>query len=340
MSIFDVFKTKWSAENMTADDRKKLFWYLRRKTSYAAWKRVADAFDEFAAIFEQQVREEPIAKPKGAIFEYCWESYFPEVIKGQVFYEKGLRALSAGDRTVWLYNERGILDDAETIAGRWFIELVNHGMQGDHYMEGKYVLALTDSMRRYSKAAHDTAQIIQPRMADTPAPYAWSTFWKDNFALLPIPATLPEPPIPESDILVRTGEIAPAFGIYEPQIKDGCMNYLLAGVPAPTIPENDGTYSTGRKLSVTWRLLWEDTRYIDGVIPREEELYFPPERPIEVAKSATVAPELLSAATNEICPRAGEWAVMDDLEEKSALIQGQKLPSHKGREVIWVWLHK
>lgn len=338
MSIFNVFKTNWSAQNMTADDRRKLFWYFQRKTSYAAWKRVADGFDEFAVIFEQQVREEPIAK--GSIFEYCWESYFPEVIKGQVLYEKGLRALGAGDRTVWLYNERGILDDAETVAGRWYIELVNHGMQGDHYMEGKYVPALTDAMRRYSKAAHVTAQIIQPRMADTPAPYAWSTFWKDDFAALPLPAILPDLPIPGSETLARTGEIAPVFGIYEPQIKDGCMNYLLAGVPAPTIWENDGTYDTGRKLSVTWRLLWEDTRYVDGVIPKEEELYFPPERPVEAVKSATVAADLLAAATNELCPRSGEWAVMDDLDAKSVLTKGHKLPSHNGREVNWVWLKK
>jgi hypothetical protein len=72
-------------------------------------------------------------------------------------------------------------------------------------------------------------------MAETPAPYAWTTFWKDDFALLPLPRSLREPLSPESETLIRTNEIAPAFGIYEPQIKDGCMNYLLGGVPAPTI---------------------------------------------------------------------------------------------------------
>jgi hypothetical protein len=139
---------------------------------------------------------------------------------------------------------------------------------------------------------------------------------------------------------VKTDEIAPVFGIYEPQIKDGCMNYLLAGVPAPTLWESDGTNLTNRKLRVTWRLIWEDTRYTNGVIPPEEATYFPSELQVDAVKPVPVTTDLLSAMTNESCPRSGEWAVMDDLAAKSVLTQGQKLPLHLGREVTWVWLRK
>lgn len=325
---------------MRADDREKLFWYLKRKTSYTAWARLSDSFDDFARIFEKQAREEPVAKPESACFETCWEPSLPEVQRAQVLFEKGLAALRGGDRTVWLYNERGILDDAKTILGHWYTLLVNHGMHGDIWLNGKYVTEMTDAICRCSKFAHDIAQVVQPRIAETPAPYAWTTYWEDDFAALPVPATLDEVPVPETEVLVRTGKIAPVFGIYEPQIKDGCMNYLLGGVPTPTMWETDGTNISSLKLPVIWRLIWEDTRYADGIIPEEEAQYFPQEPAIEPVKPRPLAEELLAASTNEKCPRSGEWAVMDDLNAKSFLTQGQKLPFHNGREVTWVWLGK
>ena len=45
---------------MTNDDRRKIFWYLKRKTSYMAWSREVEIFDRFADVFEKQVREQPI----------------------------------------------------------------------------------------------------------------------------------------------------------------------------------------------------------------------------------------------------------------------------------------
>jgi hypothetical protein len=78
------------------------------------------------------------------------------------------------------------------------------------------------------------------------------------------------------------------FGIYEPQVKDGCMNYLLQNIPAPTL-----AYERGSNQSVVWRLIWEDTRYLDGTIPDEEALYFPPEsesvKSIAISTSSAVA---------------------------------------------------
>jgi ribosomal protein L31E len=338
MNIFNAFKSKLSKQNMTAEDRARLFWFLQRKTSYTAWKRASDAFDGFAEVFKRQVKEEPVAKADASICDTCWEESFSDVVRGQVLYEKGLEALGAGDRTVWLRNERGILEVAERVSGNWYDELVNHGMHGDHYQDGKYLQELTEAIKLYSIAFRDVSQIIQPMMADTPAPYLWTTFWKDDFALLPLPPILTEPPSPKTAVLIRTNAVAPAFGIYEPQIKDGCMNYLLGGVPAPTVLESDGTYSTGRKLSVTWRLLWEDTRYLDRRIPDEEKSYFPPAQTVEPVVQRTVPHELIAAETHEICPRSGEWAVMDEIEAKLFVARGQKLPPHKGRNVNWVWL--
>ncbi|PWF55675.1 Imm71 family immunity protein, partial [Massilia glaciei] len=69
---------------MTQDDRRMIFWYLKRKTSYTAWRREAEAFDRFADIFERQVREEPVASPNNSIWGTNWEEFYPDILKTQV----------------------------------------------------------------------------------------------------------------------------------------------------------------------------------------------------------------------------------------------------------------
>ncbi|AMO95529.1 hypothetical protein CFter6_2862 [Collimonas fungivorans] len=334
MGLFDIFKTQWSAGKMTPDDRKKLFWYLKRRTSYTAWKRAADAFDAFAVIFKKQIVEEPHAK--GLMDGTYWEPYYSEILKAQVLYEQGLELLLQGDRNVWLYNDRGILGDAGTIANSWYSELVNNGARGDHFYDGKYVDEMTDAIKVFDIASRD-AGYIQSMMADAPAPECWTTFWHDTFAKLPIPGQLPDVPIPTSEVLIKTNDEVAVFGIYEPQVKDGCMNYLLAGAPAPKLEVTDGTYVVGQPISVTWRLIWEDTRYFDGAIPEEESLYFPIET--KIAKPAvvpTLPDSQPSAATGEPCPQSGNWVVLDDINGKQAFQKGERLPQYQGRDVIWL----
>ena len=158
------------------------------------------------------------------------------------------------------------------------------------------------------------------------------------FSKMPIPKLLPDVPIPKTETLIRTGEEIPVFGIYEPQIKDGCMNYLPASGPAPTLPESDGTYATGRYLPVTWKLIWEDTRYLDGVIPIEEDFYFPPEPKTEAKPQLVVKSDLISASTGQKCPKTGNWAVMNDLQGKLFLEKSDIMPKHNDRDVTWVWV--
>jgi hypothetical protein len=79
MSIFDLFKSKWLAVKTSEEDRKKIFWYLKRKTSYTAWKREADIFDRFADVFEKQIREQPHAP--GLMDGTDWPPFHSKVIK-------------------------------------------------------------------------------------------------------------------------------------------------------------------------------------------------------------------------------------------------------------------
>lgn len=123
--------------------------------------------------------------------------------------------------------------------------------------------------------------------------------------------TLPSVPDPRDALLIKTGERVPCYGIWEP-VKanltkgpmrlfkkrvipadgkfeiDGCMNYLHAGSPAPSIAfEGDGLSGEGR--STVWRLLWRDDRYVDGLIPEEEHEYIFCEPPVGSTNSAQQA---------------------------------------------------
>ncbi len=269
MRMFDFLKPRWTGVTMTPGDRRNIFWAIRRKTSYTAWKREADVFDRFAEVFGRQVREQPVAP--GEMFDTHWLPFHQRVLKAQALYAEGLERLLQGDRTVFLQNGRGAMVEATDLADHWHTELINHGMRGDHFYEGKYVPRMVALMHEFFDAGQERGY-LEPRM--TPAPEAWTTDWYARYARLPLPVGLDDVPEPASELRIKTGDTAPLFGIYEPQIKDGCMNYLLAGSQAPPMWETVGGAGTGNVIDVTWRLLWEDTRYRDGIVPAEEALYF------------------------------------------------------------------
>lgn len=271
MGLLDLFRTQWTGKDMTPDDRKKLFWYLKRRTSYTAWKREADAFDRFADIFEKQVIEEPTPALKETIWGTDWEQRYPEVLKVQVNHEEALRRLLQGDRTIFQYNSLGILQDASVFAHDWYNDLVNHGYQGDHFYDGKYVPDMTAAIVEFCECSRDTGY-FQSWMVPSEAPHFWGEWMKGELARACYQSTYEEVPIPATAVSVNSGNEIPVFGVYEPQTKDGCMNYLCAGGPAPLLYAGDGT---DRILSVTWRLIWKDERYLDGQIPAEEAEYFP-----------------------------------------------------------------
>jgi hypothetical protein len=345
MSIFDIFKTKWSAKHMTEDDRRKLFWYMKRKSSYTAWKALADAFDRFATVFERQVKEEPLVLSPGVTPNWGtnWETSYPEILKAQVLYEQGVSRLLRGDRTVWLYNDRGVLGDADAIYGYWYMALVNHGPHGDKFFEGKYVDDLTAALHDVSRHAEATSRVIQ-QVWENPVYFEfWSREHMKNLVQkVPFPPDLPDVPIPTKEVLVRTGDPAPCFGIFEPQVPDGCMSYLLEGVavpPAMTIDEKDGD-SYIRPAS--WRLIWEDTRYLDGTIPEEETDYCPAtERTVAPATPVKVTSDpVISLETDQRASRSGMWVVANRLDIRKRFESGDKLPQHEGRDVVWLWVGK
>lgn len=102
---------------------------------------------------------------------------------------------------------------------------------------------------------------------------------------------------------VWSGRQIPVTGIWEPWPLDPkmgvrCPNYYLAGDTASQY-QIEGTDTLE---DVRWRLIWKDTRYVNGSIPSEEDDYFAPDPftpvPVQIMRKAL---------PGQPCPESGEW---------------------------------
>ena len=329
---------------MDDKDRRKLFWYLKRKSSYTAWEARAKAFDHFAAVFERQVKEEPVFLEAGVDPEWAinWEEFYPQILKAQVLYEQGLARLRNGDRTVWRYNDRGVLLEALNIQSYWWTALVNHGPHGDIFFQGKYVDEMTKAIDDAALYVKATAGVVESMQAEPPAHDFWSEQRMDRLnRTVPFPVELPEVPQPVKNVTVYTGQPVPCFGIFEPLVPDGCMNYLLEGASTPRAVNVDETDGGLIVRPAVWRLIWEDTRYLDGTVPAEEQSYFPPVEPVVPTQTVFADSDpLVRQASNELASKAGVWVVADRLDMRQQFRAGEKLPQHEGRDVVWIYSGK
>jgi hypothetical protein len=336
MAFFNFFKPKWAGAQMTETDRRMMFYYLQRKTSWSAWKREADWFGKFVAVLEKQMQEEPIG---GAVFGTDWEDTYCDALQAHAHYKKAIHNLARGDRTIWLRDNKDDLTTASTIISDLYNRLVNHGFRAEQFMDGKYIDEMIDVLFTYYLVRDGQAGVREPQSLDDCATYYWNDLAREKFKKLKFPEPLPPVPEPPAAPLYRNGEILPVFGIYEPQSKDGCMNYLLGGIKAPWIMRK------GRILTlpspVYWRLIWEDTRYQDGTVPEVEQQYFPTEQMIVHVKSDRYRPGItIHADTNSACPLDGEWIALNDLNARVEMKIGEAMPPCEGRQVTWVWVKK
>ena len=342
MGLLDLLTPKWRGKRMTDLDRRWLFWMLKRNTSYTAWKRVRDAYADFLAIMEKQAREEP--HPVSSFFGTAedWPARYAESLRGLVHYDRGLARLRQGDRTIFLYNERGEFDDAETISQDWHLTKSRFD-EGEIGVDGKYWPDMMVSIQRFFEMSRDRGY-LQPMMAGVAAPHWWGEWMETEWRKQQFPENLPEVPAGATR-LILTGHPAPVFGIYEPVVPDGCMNYLLAGVPAPPLYRDEGG-----DYRVQWRLIWEDHRYEDGVIPDEEAFYVFNEPGAPQGAPALVVPEPAfesSAAPaptcypGDACPRSGAWLVIHTPNSRREFKQGDVFPDIRSRNgsTVWTFVH-
>jgi hypothetical protein len=268
-----------------ASDREVLFAWLKRASSYTGWKLLLEKEKVFSAAVERAYKDDQRhPRPDGELVPTRWMS---DVFAKEGAFEAALERLRDDDRRCFLYLGAPGHFSQGTSEVVWWQDMDgrNRYMSGPAFTPNRssfwpeIAKAIDDFMDVFS----DLGVVLQTAHTDVPAPiddidgFASGT-WARFARLVPgdrALAAVPAPPKPE--IYVRTREIIPEYGIWEPvDVKggqvDGPMNYLHGGFAAPTIGfANDDQAQKGRPT--LWRLIWIDKRYGSKPIPDEEKSY-------------------------------------------------------------------
>lgn len=356
----------------TQAERPVLFRLLKQASSYTLWAFIQPYFDDWVAFAK---RIQPLAmEPEGG--PSLNDSSMKLFMTSHAAFLSALAKLHKGDRSVfkWLgYGTgQGYLCEAWRLVEVWQTKRgrIQEGME----------LVATDYWPEFEQKFDQLVnvwlcngeQALQPRYLDVPAVfqgmeyYHATEYFPDGdpiFNSLMKRTDIPVVPVPKKEVLIKTGKEIPCYGIWEPvkvlrktSILDtfkrpepwtesdfeieGCMNYLHAGSPAPTIAF-EGDHYRGEGRPTTWRLLWEDDRYFDGTIPEEEKEYeflIIPPKPLPLPKpKEPPKDELLWAFSGDPAVKAGPWAIQELLHIRIECKVGDVLPQHQGQNRVWVW---
>ncbi|KWA25641.1 Imm72 family immunity protein [Burkholderia territorii] len=274
--------------------RRKIFWLLQRVSSLSLWTRKRDAFARFAAAYEHAARTWPDDEP-GPIHD----GHFPIIAEILAAYDRGLSELARGNRLVW---KRG--GPLEHACRRYDFLDSNFFPHPDYWDRGAQAAPYPPRVESLARLLHasevhveyapfdpgngfgDLAKLRSASLLLSPNAY------KRNFHALPYPVfpeRLPEVPKTTGPV-IKTGQRVPCDGIWEPVAvewptwlgiasigkrrlrNDGCFNYFIRGIRAPNLRDD----VTGLFIRTRWRLLWEDRRYTDGIVPDESQYFVEP----------------------------------------------------------------
>ena len=357
---------------MTDDERRKVFWLLKKYSSYTAWKALAEAYYAFADAWMVAMR-----KADDADIDEFNQNATKDILDGRIGFEKGMAALKTGHRNVWRLGRVGYAGWGHLQKSSDAMDFVQRIMDPVEYvfewMKNKdQVLAANAALQdiRFGQES-----VMEPMEGNAARMAPWNALATSHPAYgfpmndpkhLNFPALLPEVPS-SSGIVVDTGTEVLIDGIYEPEWGEieslagggllgkiklamvgkpsliesaaevigprrehiGCMNYLLANALAPTYRDGE----LDKPMPVTWRLIWKDERYVDGVIPPEEADYLAP-----VAAPAADTAQLRCEA-NQHCPREGWWFTPASAGSRRHFQQGEVMPAFNAQygATIWQW---
>lgn len=308
--------------------RRKLYWLLQRLSSYSLWQRKRDMWACFTRQYEQALKSWPEEITKGFDPEAIIWAY--DALR---LYDEGLPDLAAGNRQVWQI-KTGAFYQLARPAGliETYFYYPCHGERGGQREPYPPEIEKINKWRIAAKFHGD--YLLYPPQNNVchyfDAAYLLGPeIYKYNLSQLAYPV-FPKnlPPVPErSDIIIKTGDPVPCDGIWEPVkiqynhkllvIKTdisgfknlGAYNYFIRGMNAPLQIYYDVLIESDKEMVITddpiryrdvhWRLVWEDTRYCDGIIPDESE-YFLDDEP----------GKRISCQSGERCPHSGHWATI------------------------------
>lgn len=308
-------------------DREALFWWLKRNTSHTAFAANAALWAEFAREFETCLRSRNDTPPADI-------ETLKFALDTQLSYERGLKRLRAGDRSVF---------DRSSSEG-WLARLSQSLIARRLEWVGP-----ADVMAKLG--GFPVSTVISNYIADQ-AVAAMGDFTlyesmgyppgsaRQMLAKLPFDTTVPEP---RWDVFFAPGTRAPVDGIFEMVGSAGhivgAMRYSFKG----QLSEDDEDLEFGpdagqRSSAFVWRLVWEDDRYKDGQIPAEEALYPSPSDSANMAAGSAVL-EKIRCDSPQPCPRAGFWSTPAQPNSRRRFQKGETMPalSSDYGTTIWQW---
>ncbi|HIH2745383.1 immunity 71 family protein [Burkholderia aenigmatica] len=283
------------ADRLTDDEaRRKIFWLLQRVSSLSLWTRKRDAFARFSNAYEHAVNTWPDGDP-----EAIQDTHFPIIAEILAAYDRGLTELARGNRRVW--KSDGPFEDVF-----WKYHRLNAYFypNPDYWDRGGQIAPYPPKIDALAQLLHaseyqmerapfdpgnrfgDMAKLRSANLLLSPNAYEQGFY---TLAYPVFPADLPEVPQAVGRV-IKTGQKVPCDGIWEPVVfewskrpgilpiikrsarNDGCFNYFIRGVRAPHVRDD----LRGLIIRARWRLLWEDRRYADGVVPDESQYFLEP----------------------------------------------------------------
>lgn len=315
--------------------RRRLFWLLQRLSSYTLWQRKRDLWAYFVQKYEEALKTWPVEAtdgfhPKNIIWAY-------DALR---LYDEGLPELATGNRQVWQRQTGEFHQLSRPIAlveGFFYLPCHERGVQREAYPPeieklNKLKVAAEYKGDNLVYPPHNkVSNFFDAEYLLDPENYHYNL---NTLAYPVFPKNLP--PVPErSDIIIKTGDPVPCDGIWEPVkiqynhkllvIKTdirgfknlGAYNYFIRGMDAPLQIYLDSMLQDGWSYrDVHWRLLWEDTRYCDGIIPDESD-YFLDDAP----------GKRITCQSGERCPHSGRWATIEGGHQQfTDVVAGQLMP--------------
>lgn len=342
--------------NEMEQGRRRYFWVLKKWSSYSAWKKCADTFDQFVTEYETSVQYWPAGEaPPEYNLKYAYEA--------QQLYKKGLELLRSGNRIVWREHEEGYLKTAASRASKAMEAITsqsfNETMGGDHgYPKYRKWTEGLERLRQLKIAATPRVTLVAEPVpmkyyGNDKAPARKGIFDAQiNAALdvidpetgLPsyglVPKECPPTPPPQS-LVIESGEVLPCDGIWEPVFPrepaglTDSLNYLLKGAKAPwALDEHRREMHKQNVLPISWRLVWEDERYRNG--STDDEDY---EGPKEIlAPLEQKGPTRIEGGL--VCPRTGYWYTPAQENSRKFFNARDDMPIIVGSSygaTIWYW---
>lgn len=337
----------------------QIFYLLKKLSSLTAWKRILGFYHLWANATEKSLQ---IADHHGwGKLTSLPQSEYAYILKCLAHCEEAVSRLARGDKRVFKFDANGEFAMARRILSH-YSQLMERIEIGENRINEEYTPLWPDfceALANLAKAWGECAWfILESRYSDEPALLPYNDWLATFLKGLPFPEVLAPVPDPQDNLFVRTDSLLPCSGIWQPidapkpsMIMSllgkaetpqppftlmGCMNYLHAGSPAPTICAC--TKDDEIDLATTWRLLWRDDRYIDGSVPEEEKYYRFTQPDVKRSTQPTVAEndQITWTESGTAAPKTGRWLVESDMTASIELKAGELLPLHQGRMVRWV----